>query len=669
MFHFKNYSKMKRYIKNKIATLAPLVAATALLVSCSNEFLAPDPLSIYEPETTFTTEAGLQATLASADKGLRNNYIHFTFANNSVPIGTEYVFSDMSKYGKTDNTSTISDFAKTITPTMSFKRDPNDDFYFGFYWTEAYTGIKHANTILTYIDNVTTLSEEAKHKYMGQAYFHRAYRYLNLVYQFGDVPLITKILEVPKQSYYSTKKEAIIEMITADMEKAVQWVPDQSKLPYVGLVNKGACRHLLIKCYLASGRFAEAEAQANILIDQSGYSLMQSNFGTFDPGGNPTTWPITRNVVWDLHRPENKVIAANKEAILVMPNGGVQSFLGFSSMRIFGPNWNSGTLTTPDGKQGANRFASNNANYQANYDYVRALGRGIATISASYYSQVPMWIVNGVEDNADLRHSSTVGNWVHMEDLKYSDKTSAYYGQNYRLKNGTTFLSKDTLREWFDYPHYKIYLHDVEREANLTSNDFQGATTGSKAHWYLYRLAETYLLRAEARFYQGNVGGAAQDVNIIRARAKASQMYTTVTIGDICAERGRELYLEEWRNVELKRISHCLALSGKPDEWGQTYSKTDWDKQSGTDASRGSYWYQRIVHYTLYNKYPAGIVVPNGTKFYTMDKRNNYWPIPSSAITANINGKLSQNFGYDGYDATVKVWDKWQDAVADEDKI
>ncbi|WP_035651343.1 MULTISPECIES: RagB/SusD family nutrient uptake outer membrane protein [unclassified Flavobacterium] len=661
---------MKKYIKNKISTLVPLVAVTALLVSCSKDFLEPDPLSFYEPETTFSTESGLQAVLASADKQLRNNYIHYNSASNSVPIGTEYVFSDMAKYGKTDNSSTISDFANTIVPTGSFKTATNDDFYLGFYWDEAYTGIKHANTVLTYIDKVTSLSEEVKRKYIGQAYFHRAYRYLNLVYQFGDIPLITKILEVPKQSYYSTRKEAIIEMITADMEKAVEWVPDQAKLPYLGVVNKGACRQLLIKCYLASGRFKDAENQADLLINSSGYSLMQASFGTFDPGGNPTTWTINRNVIWDLHRPENKVIAANREAIMIMPNGGVQSFLPFASMRIFGPNWNSATVTTPDGKQAANRFASNNtANYQANYDYARALGRGIATISASYYSQHPMWVVNGVEDKKDLRHNSTVGNWVNMEDLKYSDRTSAFYGQNFRLRNGTTLLSKDTLREWFDFPLYKIYLHDVVNETNPNATDFQGASTGSKAHWYLYRLAETYLLRAEARFYQGNVGGAAQDVNTVRARAGAAQMYGTVTIGDICAERGRELYLEEWRNVELKRISHCLALSGKPDEWGQTYNKTNWDKQSGTDNAGGSYWWQRIVHYTLYNKYPSGIVVPNGTKFYTMDKRNNYWPIPSSAITANIKGKLSQNFGYDGYDANIKVWDKWQDAVADESQL
>ncbi|MDN3596720.1 RagB/SusD family nutrient uptake outer membrane protein [Zunongwangia endophytica] len=189
------------------------------------------------------------------------------------------------------------------------------------------------------------------------------------------------------------------------------------------------------------------------------------------------------------------------------------------------------------------------------------------------------------------------------------------------------------------------------------------------AHWYLYRLAETYLLRAEARFYQGNIAGATQDVNTIRERADASQLYTDVTIGDICAERGRELYLEEWRNVELTRISHCLAMSGMPDEWGNTYNLDSWDQQSGTDESGGSYWYQRIVHYTLYNKYPEGIVIPNGTNYYTMDKRNVFWPIPNSAIAANIQGQLSQNYGYDGYDPSTKVWDSWENAVEDEGNV
>ncbi|MGY5355666.1 RagB/SusD family nutrient uptake outer membrane protein [Wenyingzhuangia sp. IMCC45467] len=662
---------MKRYIKNTISKLALASIGIAGLTSCSEEFLEPDPLSFYEPETTFTTESGLQATIAIADRALRGFWIHYSGGYNSVPIGTEYVFSDMAKYGKTDMSNTIADYANTLVPTGTYAVGANDAYYLGYYWDEGYNGIKYANTVLTYIDNVEGLTEDVKNKYKGQALFHRAYRYLNLVYQYGDIPLITKILEVPKQNYYSTPKEEIIKMITADMENAVAWVPEQSELPYLGLVNKAACRQLLIKCYLASGRFEEAEDQAGILINQSGYALMQSTFGTFDEGGNPETWKITDNVIWDLHRPENKVISSNTEALMVMPNGGAQSFLYFMSMRIFGPNWNAGTNITPtDGKMAANRFPISHSNYDAKYDYTRALGRGIGTISASYYSQKPMWVVNGVEDTQDLRHNSTVGNWVNMEDLKYSDPTSADYDTNFRLfNNGGDLLSKDTIRSWFDFPLYKIYLHDVESETNANANDFRGATTGSNAHWYLYRLAETYLLRAEARFYQGNVAGATTDVNIIRQRAGASQMYGTVTIGDICAERGRELYLEEWRNVELTRISHCLAMSGQPDEWGNTYDVNSWDQQTGTDETGGSYWYQRLIHYTLYNKHPEGIVLPNGTKYYSMDKRNVYWPVPNSAITANTKGQLSQNYGYDGHDPSIKMWDTWQEAVADEDFV
>ena len=183
---------------------------------------------------------------------------------------------------------------------------------------------------------------------------------------------------------------------------------------------------------------------------------------------------------------------------------------------------------------------------------------------------------------------------------------------------------------------------------------------------YLYRLAEVYLLRAEARFFQDNIAGATEDVNTVRRRAKASQFYTMVNIGDIMNERGRELYLEEWRNVELKRVSYELALSGKPDEWSNTYSLSNWDKQDGTDAEGGSYWYQRLMHYSLYNK---GAIVSNGkTLNFRMDKHNLYWPIPNSSIKSNDKGELHQNYGYDGYDENVKMWDNWQDAVADEDK-
>ena len=257
-----------------------------------------------------------------------------------------------------------------------------------------------------------------------------------------------------------------------------------------------------------------------------------------------------------------------------LPNSSDQTHTDFLTMRILGPFWNDGNLKMPDGKQAVMNYARNNRKYKQDADYLRVLGRGIATVRLTHFAQRGLWVVNGVEDNDDLRHNSTIGNWVHMTDIKCNNPDSKYFGQNIMLHDPESgaLLCNDTIRDWFDFPLYKIYLKDMNAEANEGATQFNGATKGSNANWYLYRLAEAYLVRAEARLYQNDVSGATEDVNALRERARCSQFYSAVNIGDIANERARELYLEEWRNVELTRISYGLAKSGIPDEWGNTYS-------------------------------------------------------------------------------------------------
>lgn len=541
---------------------------------------------------------------------------------------------------------------------------------FSYFWGETYTGIKSANTITSYIGKIKDMDEASRNKYIGWAYFHRAYRYLSLVFMFKDVPLVTKIIEGPKFDYKTTSREAILAKMVEDMEFAVQWVPEQKDMKEIGLVNKGACRMLLSKLYLATGQWEKAIQQLNEVIDNSGYSLMTNTFGTFVTPFNTETWPIQRNVIWDLHRPENKLIAENKEVILGMPNRGIgssNSFVAFNTMRALGPLWDDkSNLLDPNGVQAVKSFARSDKNYDSKYDYNRSIGRGTGYLHPTYYSQYGMWEVNGVDDEGDLRRSTKSGNWMMMDSVRVNNPSSKYYGQ-YLQKS----WCKDTIRDWFGWPHYKIYLMDQNAEAKESSTQFNGAssssTTSGIADWYCYRLAEAYLLRAEAKFYNGDPAGAALDVNKVRERAQCKQLYTTVTIGDIMDERARELYLEEWRYLELSRVSYCLALSGKPDEWGNTYDVNTYDKQEGTDPNGGSYWYQRIMHYNeFYNKNPE-LIVKNHK--YTIDKRNLYLPIPQSAIDANRLGKLRQNYGYDKYDDSVPMWGNWQEAVADEDNL
>ena len=272
-------------------------------------------------------------------------------------------------------------------------------------------------------------------------------------------------------------------------------------------------------------------------------------------------------------------------------------------MRACFAHWSNGIIRDPHGLGGPGQnIARNNGDYNAELDWVRAAGRGIAVNRTSYFYNKTIWMYDGEYDWQDLRHNREVGNWMEMEDFKYNNRKSDCYGKNYQLYATEDYVDPSDPSSWYPTPLYQLYILDTPNENNMGANQFQGASgKGANGDMYLFRLAETYLLRAEARLYQKNATGAAEDVNAVRRRANAKKMYTTVNIGDIMAERARELYLEEFRQAEMVRVSWCLARSGVADEWGNTYDLSNWDKQEGTDLNGGSYWFRRCTTYNVFN--------------------------------------------------------------------
>lgn len=674
-------------IYNNIFKGGIALTAVAMMASCSDSFLEQDPLSFFEPTATFTTEAGLQAALAKCDRSIKEIYMDGN--GNVLPMATNYNMSDLGLYAKTDAGSAFQDnFADNLQPN-SWMGNGGDMNAMMRYWNEAYNAIKYANTVISNIDNVAGLDDATRDAYKGRAYFHRAFKYYHLVLQFGNVPLVTEIITVPKQNYRSTNKEAIFKMLVHDMEFAAEHVPAQADMRYIGQVNKEACLMLLAKCALVTGEYDKAIKACDQLINDMGHSLMKTTFGTNVPSGEPQTWTITRNVMWDLMRGDNVCTAANKEMLMPILNFNDENFTQYLTMRAMGVHWsNSVAIMDPHGKMKDKwgeamtfNYARTNGYYDPQYDWLRVMGRGIGCFRTSYHYNQTIWNYDGQTDWQDLRHNNTVGNWIEMTDIKYNNPNSDCRGMNMQLyatedyyndkgekvvSNGQ-LLCLDTIRSWYPTPLWKMYILDATAENNRNANQFNGATTGSNGNWYLFRLAETYLIRAEAKFYKGDATGAAADVNEVRARANAKKMFTTVTIGDIMDERARELYLEEWRQAELCRVSWCLAKSGRPDEWGNTYDINTWDKQQGTDLNGGSYWYQRCIRCNIFNR---GTIKSNGNDYnYKVDKRNLFWPIPKSAITANNGADLMQNFGYQDRIDNAPMWETWEEAVADERNV
>jgi hypothetical protein len=97
----------------------------------------------------------------------------------------------------------------------------------------------------------------------------------------------------------------------------------------------------------------------------------------------------------------------------------------------------------------------------------------------------------------------------------------------------------------------------------------QESSTGSSVEYsILFRLAEQYLIRAEARAYQGDLIGAKADLNKIRSTAGLSNTSAVTAeeiLTDILNQRRFELFTEfGQRFFDLKRtgkLDEALSLS------------------------------------------------------------------------------------------------------------
>ena len=578
--------------------------------SCDKEYLEPKPLSFYSPENTLNDAQGMRGALIACLRNMR-----YEFYGDGAPIITEHIFSEVAVEGTTDKSGPAQDLNLLITPDANL--NSVDWNRIGWYWFEGYRGIRYANAVITRIDLPEWESEEEKNEILGTAYFHRAYRYYRLTQQFGDVPLVLKEYSSPKLDFYSTKREVILQKMKEDLEFAEQWVPDGVDK---GAVSKGAVSHLLTKVNLALGLFDDAIQSASNVIDGGVYGLMTTRFGA-------TASDPTKNVIWDLHRPENKALASNREALLLVIDrleiDGNQSG-GTSSMRQAVPFWGS-NINTPNGNKGT----SDAANIEI--DQVTKYGRGIGRLRGTPYHTKMIW-----KDPNDLRHAP--GNWMDMEDLVYNAPAikgkDSYYNQPLQFTDETgKVLVVDTIRSWFGWPHYKLFIPDPERTQ----------PQGGHTDWYVFRLAETYLLRAEAYYWKGELAEAAEDINAVRTRANAAPVAAgDVNIGTVLDERARELYYEEPRKTELARIAFLFAQTGKPAYNGKTYSMSSF--------SQDNFFYDRIMETThFYNK---GVSTRHGDH-YTMSPYHVLWPIPANAINANTLGRINQNQGYAGAEKNI----------------
>ena len=590
----------------KMARYIPVFLLTGLM-SCVD--LDPEPLSFFAPENTFMDKEGLDALLITSRKQIKWEWFGDAFNAGycETPLVYEYAWSDLSVIGAPE-VKEIHNLETQLTPTTKMALHLR-------YWDLAWNGIKYANTVISRVPKSSITNEEDKNQLLAEGYFHRAYWYYLLVHQWGDVPLVLEEVAEPKLDFNSASRMSILQQMKSDMEFAVKWLPVNVER---GCVSRAAGEHLLAKIYLSTGDFQLAVEATTRCINDYGLHLMRERFGV--NASNPKL-----DVFNDLFQEDNISAIENKEAIFVVQERyGIEGNVapkGSNRMRNFVPYWSNGAaVKTPDGKNGTTYDA---APYDG-YEQVEELGRGIAKIRPTNYGQYALWKNCG----ADLRHNEN--NWYDISRLTYNRPASkggsaTYFGKPVERK----FVS-DTMRCYFSFPTVKVLIYKDDLNKGK-------APAGGFTDQYVFRLAETYLMRAEANYWLGNIPAATSDVNEIRKRAKAPEL-STVSLDDILVEMGRELYIEEHRKVELTRIAFLKAQLGKDGYSLQNFSEKNW-------------YYDRVMEK---NNFFASQYFYS-TNAFVMKPYHVLWPVPLTAITSNTQGRINQNIGYFGAEDNVPV--------------
>ncbi|WP_178371434.1 RagB/SusD family nutrient uptake outer membrane protein [Cyclobacterium lianum] len=632
-------------------------------VSCSEDFLEEQPLSFLSPENTYRDAAGLQTAL---DAGLQGVMSQWNGDTRELMFNSN--MSDASVVSATDKPDAFVDLRTYATPTNSRNNDAGRARSF---YADNYNHIKKANTVIDYIDLPEWpdgVNDPERNHLLGSAYFLRAFFYMQLTMDFGNVAFPLNVVSEARRDFKAFNMQGIWDQMITDLEFAVQWVKPKSQLP-VGQAPKDAVRILLAKYYMLNERFADAEQLMDDVINGGESQLFTDDMipsgvtevevaNTNNPNtGNPLPGrsgyaPV--DAVNYLHMDRGAQKTSNPEGIwLVVNEPFVLGTQGRSArIRAWGPNFVSTNLGVWE--PGTTRIGTDvqQSTSDERGRMMKKWGRGQGFARPTNYSQYEIWNFKGTFDEQDYRHKDL--NWFEMEDVLYDnpslqDDGSPYYMQPLRLYDDNGNLTcQDTIRCWYGYPRYKFY--SVNQESRPDRQD------GGKMDMYIMRIAEAYLVRAEARFWQDNLAGAAEDINTIRQRANAIHMYTiadmqTEGIGAVLDERNRELFGEEYRHDELVRISVILAKTGKMAYNGKTYSISGNDIEESLSAN--SFYYDRMMEKNNFFRDEVPWATYNTTR-YTMDPHHVFWPVYQPYLVGNVEATLNQTTGYNGAEDNIE---------------
>ena len=539
-----------------------------VLPACDEDLLDQEPRTILAPDILFQDSLGFETGLNGLyERARRERGGNSESSVNSLFISLAVAATDNCYINRTTN------FLRVLQEWGSLNNPGNIYYERIFDW--LYDIVGNANLIISRVQTTDALSGTSRARVEAEARFFRAWAYRHLTYLFGDVPLLIEEADggsitndVPRDPLSS-----IHQIMLGDFEFAAENLPysygngefDDAK------VNRGTAQHYLAEHLVLLGENQRAVTVAQDLVNNGPFSLVTERYGP--NASNPGT-PFT-----------DMFVAGQSNR----SDGNTETLWTFQlEFETIGGEGNNAMRRSYHSDYGRGRPSGFGIAYTADRG-----GRGQTRLSPTtfqfnLYERDPLDSTIVFDDRGgpfayryffiyktidDIPDGSSVGDTIFMYEFMAQEPLEEVD----RRKRPFT-------RKW----------------DNIASPDDPILARSYNDQIYL-RLAETYLVLAEAQVKIGDAAGAATTINALRDRANASRIAAVdVDIDFVLDERARELYAEEHRRYALLR-------NGK--------------------------WFERTQ---LHNGVSSSFIVQRDTIF----------PLPQAFFDNNTNPNVQNNPGY-----------------------